>query len=135
MPCKTDAYDFMEESESHKVAVNLSYVLRCLGQEVSSHIRAAADDTYGSVSSKTLDEYTDKLCSLCKSMTEEQQNKIIYDGRNKSARLLAEWWEIHQRKDRLREEKEREDERKKAIKKQALAKLTPEEIEVLELEM
>lgn len=53
-----------------------------------------------------LDEWTEILCNICKSMTEEEENRLIYDGRNPRARKLADWWDEHKKMD---EQKERND--------------------------
>jgi len=53
-----------------------------------------------------LNLYTVLLCATLKSLTQEQLEAFVYDGKIKEARQLAEWWEDHQVKDREREELE-----------------------------
>lgn len=52
----------------------------------------------------TLDLFASALCELLSKIEENDAaaNKIIYDGRNKQARELAEWWEEHQKVDAQR---------------------------------
>jgi len=55
---------------------------------------------------ENLDKWTEMLCTICKSMTEEEENRLIYDGRNPKARKLADWWDEHKEMDKEREGKE-----------------------------
>lgn len=76
-------------------------------------------------------ENTRFLCSTIKKMSQHQLDTIVYDGRIKEARDLADWWEEHQEMDRKREKEEGERARLRKLKKGALAKLTDEERAVL----
>lgn len=76
-------------------------------------------------------ENTRFLCSTLKKMSKDQLDTIVYDGRIKEARDLADWWEEHQEMDRQREKEEGEKARLRKVKKDALAKLTLEERTVL----
>jgi len=50
-------------------------------------------------SRRCLDDLTAHLCDLCTNMGNVERNRLMYDGRNKDARRLADWWEEHQEAD------------------------------------
>jgi len=102
-----------------------------MNKEISRDIQKGATTYYGIRADR--DKYTAMLCSLCKEMTPEQMEKIIYNARNPVSRELATWWEHHQEVDRKREEKERQDAERQELVKSALAKLTPAEVKALGL--
>ena len=58
-------------------------------------------------------------------------NEIVYDGRNKTSRDLADWWDEHLEADEARERLEAERKYDDEIKKIALKKLTAEEKRIL----
>jgi transposase len=76
-------------------------------------------------------ENTRFLCSNIKKMNQRQLDTIVYDGLNKMARDLADWWEEHQEMDREREKEQQEKARERELRKTALAKLTDEERKIL----
>ena len=133
MGCRSD---YMEpraaERESKLVAELIVYVYTHLKLDVPEWISTAAEDMYGAESE--LNSLTILLCSLCKGMGEGQQNEIIYNARNKTARELASWWEAHQEADRRHEAEDAEEKRKAKLKASALAKLDDDEIESLDLD-
>jgi hypothetical protein len=42
-------------------------------------------------------------------MSTEDADRLVYDGRNPMARKLADWWEEHQKADKMRRNRERRD--------------------------
>ena len=46
------------------------------------------------------DKATEMVCTAIRGMTTEQEDKILYNGRSKNARGLADWWEKHQKDDK-----------------------------------
>lgn len=86
-----------KEIETRVVATHLVYALKELGREVPEKVQDATG-YYGSPNEA--DWLTDMLCSLCRSMSETEQNEIIWNARSKDARRLADWWEDHQRVDK-----------------------------------
>jgi len=132
MPCQSD---YLEpngaELASREVAVNLSYLMAALGMEVPVTISKAAENLYGD--KYNLENFTQALCKLCSELTITETNEYLYDGRNKKARRLADWWEHHQEADAKRLRDERSTKKKEELKKQALAKLSAEERRVLGL--
>lgn len=132
MPCSSD---YMEptarEIESRKVNKLLAYILPKMGMIVPADITYASEYIYGKPD--TLDADTDLMCKLCGSLDEEKQNEIIYNGRDKMARQLADWWENHQEFDRVRTAEEKRKAKLESLKENILAKLTDEEKEALGL--
>jgi hypothetical protein len=103
MPCNSDYLTPTRlEVESRKTAENIKYLLTELKLEVPSLIENATG-CYGD--RHIADTMVSTLCKLCKGLTKDEMDKIVY-GRTKEARQLADWWEEHQEADRLREEKE-----------------------------
>lgn len=132
MPCNCDYLNPTQlEEESKHVAQLLCYVYKNLNKTPSIEVKEAAKHIYGN--EKLANEFTAELCSLLRSFNEDQENKIIYNAKNKTSRALADWWEEHQKHDAERERLE-----KKAIKDknkekldQAWKKLTIEQKEKL----
>ena len=54
------------------------------------------------------DDVSKGLCEYATSLTSEEQDLIMYDGRHKACREFANWWESHQEDDRRRETREKE---------------------------
>lgn len=131
MPCVVDIRDPNErELESKRVATLIRDLFPRLKLDIPVGIGNAADEMYGSV--KNLDEWTDILCHICSHMSKENADKYIYNGRSKSARALAEWWDEHQENDRQRLlEKIHETEKKEQFDA-AWAKLSPKERRVIQ---
>lgn len=130
MACRCDYPEPSErQRESHIVATLLCYLNPKFGVPVTDDIKDASKTSYGN--SKMVDEWTRKVCYTCSGMSPEEQNTIIYDGRNAQARQLADWWDKHQKEDKERQEAEERAAKKKALRQEALAKLTPEQIKAL----
>lgn len=126
MPCNSDHLEpTRRESELHRAARLLLYVRRSLGKPISTGLVADAQDQYCPV------DYTARLCKEVRDMKGRERDRIVYDGKNKDARNLADWWEEHQAADKVREEAERKEAERHALRAQALAKLTPEERKAL----
>lgn len=123
MPCNSDYLTpTQREVNTRKVSNLLVYVMINLGEPVPEAIAKSADDTYGY--GYTLEEGVPKLCGLLKAMTAAEQEKIIYNPRDKRSRELATWWEEHQAADKAREFKEQQDQSLQAAKARALQKLS-----------
>lgn len=125
MPCRSD---YMERSSGEhyakRTAENLVYAKRAMGEKVHPRSKLAeqANDYYGHGPDRA-----PELCALIKTMTAEQLERIVYDGRNPKARQLADWWDKHQKADRRREREEAAKRKQERLRAEARAKLTPEE--------
>ena len=136
MGCRSD---YMEpnasEVESKHVATLLLYVLAELKQtyvpDLIDELKETANDVYGNLGK--LDTHTSWLCEELGNMSEENKDKIIYNGRNKVARQLADWWDKHQEADKKRERKEMKEKGELKEIGIALDKLTPRERELLKV--
>ena len=108
MPCRCD---YMEpdryEKESNRAAKLIRYVLESQGKRVPKDVLSISTNEYGDKTK--INELVVKLCSLCRNMSPNEQDSIIFDGRNKTARDLADWWEEHQEADRKRIEKDKKE--------------------------
>jgi hypothetical protein len=80
-------------------------------------------------------DYVPELCNLIRSLPEETLDKIMYDGRNPTARKLADWWERHQKADAERIAKEKQEAYEEELRINALSKLSAEEIKALGLSL
>lgn len=104
MPCKSDYMEPDErERESKLVAELIVYVSEGMDIQPPNYAINAAKEYYGDV--KMLDKMTADLCFACQAMHRDYRDRIMYDGRKKMARKLADWWEKHQEADRKREGK------------------------------
>lgn len=120
---QTSDEDFFQNTAKHIV-----YVLKQLNKTVPAWVSKTANDYYAQ---DPEDKLTPLLCSTLSSLTKKQLNDIVYNGRVKEARALAEWWDEHQANDKSRIAQETKLKKQKALKQSALKKLTKDEIEAL----
>lgn len=106
MPCRSD---YMEPNARERYSVEtaqlIEYILKAQHLSVSQWIRDIARSEYGDHNRN--DQLTSILCYHLKNIERfepSEANRIIYDGRNATARRLADWWEKHKKVDRDREE-------------------------------
>ncbi len=134
MPCNSD---YMErngrEIESVRTAEALHYILLRINKEVPDYVAEAATSYYGNVN--MLDDMVVMLCGICESFSESEKTEFIYDGRNPKARILAEWWDNHEKADIARKMKEERDAEVKRLKSLAMSKLSAEELIALGLKL
>jgi hypothetical protein len=116
MGCNSDHMNpTAREVNSSKTAGNLAYALEKMGMSIPDSVSSAAQSYYGNAS--RLNEFTVALCDLCRSMSDEQKDSIIFNGREPKARLLADWWSAHLAADEARINKEMRDELMNEIEK------------------
>lgn len=128
MPCNCDHMEPSKwEKESKKVAKLIVWSYNQLDEVCPTWIQYVANNTHGDIDK--VHDLTAILCKCCKTLSED----VIYDGRNKTARRLADWWDNHQEADRIKEEAEIELNKNIELASRGLAKLTPEEREALGL--
>lgn len=133
MPCNSD---YMEptraELNSKETAQNLQYALTWLCKDVPEYVVTAANNSYGDQSK--LNKMTVKLCETLRELESADAvmfDQLVYNGRDKRSRQLAEWWEKHDEADKAREAQETVDSIRKKNVKSAMAKLTKDEIQAL----
>lgn len=105
MPCRSE---YMEQNdkevETQLVCKLLEFILEQHGEGVPDDIGMNAKAYYPDT--KKLDEYTAELCSTLGNMSKGEMDRIVYNGRNKTSRMLADWWEKHQEFDKERKKDE-----------------------------
>lgn len=109
MPCRCDYLEPSErEEESKLVCELLIYLSKMWGESyIPEHILKGAENIYGSTA--TLDKDTMGLWDWCQYIeSNPAEHHLMYDGRSKNARKLADWWEKHKEEDKEREMKELE---------------------------
>ena len=88
MPCESDYLAASgQELESVRVCELIIYLYGKIGRPIAVWIDKSAKEYYGNV--HRLDEATKILCACCRSLTEKEVEKYIYDAHNKTARDLA----------------------------------------------
>jgi len=129
MPCRSDYMDPTNKEQGlHETAMLLIYVYNRTDTKVSSKLIKASNDMYCE------DDYVQELCTAIRAFSPEQENIIMYDGRNPIARRLADWWSIHLEADNARIDKERQDHKNAIHRQTGIAKLSPEELIALGLD-
>lgn len=123
MPCRCDYMEPTKREIEHKLVHNLLFYV----------VESLRLDSIITDFGRDVDEDTALLCSLIRVMNKNEVNRIVYDGRNPQARKLADWWDKHQERDRIREEAERHQADLEITKRRALEKLTDKERKVLGL--
>ncbi len=139
MPCRYDEREpNLRELESKKVASLIKSLFTKLNKVIPPTVTIAAkersDDgymAYGLVDK--LDYHTNLLCSAIKSFQQKEIDIYLYNGRDKDARKLADWWDNHVKQDKIREKIEEKRQEIERLKKSGLSKLTKEEREALKL--
>ena len=121
MPCNSD-YLEQDQLEAHiqKTVQLIKYVKKKLRFTVTKEENSL--DTYYPDRSKA-DKVTKTLCELISYMSIDEMEEIVYNGRNKTSRLLADWWDVHQKADKKRADEVKRKKEESKIKKEALAKL------------
>lgn len=114
MPCNSDYMESTEvEKNSKEVAELIEYIVESgiidgwhRPETVEPYLKAASEN-YGNP--ELLDEMTAFLCKVLSNFNEHQLETIVYNGRNKMSRRLADWWDAHQAADKARRAKEAEE--------------------------
>ena len=128
MPCNSDhMHPTPDEAYRQRTAQLLLWLHAMLGINRSPKLAIDSDDIYCSV------DYTGQLCALLQSLSKPQSNIIVYNGRSRNSRDLANWWEDHQANDARRTAAEKASAKKQALVDSAMSKLTPAERKALGL--
>jgi hypothetical protein len=127
MPCDSSYLNATaSEKYNQETAQLLVYLREKLSLEVSMELADAARQYYCNL------DFTPQLCDLLRRMSPEEIDTIVYDGRSKDARRLADWWDEHQRVDEERQAQEVEKQYLADTALKAIEKLEPEELEAIE---
>ncbi len=130
MPCDSSYMNpTKQEAYSRHVASMAQKLFRSIGEKPPELVINAAGSMYGCVEHD--DILTDILCSLIRSFDKDQMDVHVWNGRDKDARDLADWWEKHEEADFKREAIERRAAIMKAEPEVAKQKLTPQQLVAL----
>lgn len=126
MPCRSDYMDPNgKEIALQRTAKLLVYLNKKLGLPSSKTLIAESENCY------CASDFVPKLCKLLSGLTPEQENLLVYNGRVKEARDLADWWDEHKAADAKRIAKEKRDAEDKELAQRALQKISKEELAAL----
>lgn len=129
MPCNSDYMGPSDRERAlQKTAQLYAHALKGLGYPVPPEVSVASRDHYCSA------DFVPALCSLLKSLSEEDLDKVVYNARDRTSRELATWWEDHLAADKAREAREAAERQRQETVKKAKAKLTKAEKKALGLE-
>lgn len=128
MPCNSDhMHPTSDEAYRQRTAKLLLWTRAMLGIKRPAKLANDSDDIYCAV------DYTGQLCALLKSLSLDQVDNIVYNGKSRNSRDLANWWEEHQANDARRVDAEKAAAKKQALVDSAMSKLTPAERKALGL--
>lgn len=133
MPCNSD---YMEPTRYEKEIANSATLLVWLQTKLNqpiNDIEIKMSNPMNYPQQKDGDYIVAKLCSLVRSLSEEDFESYVYNAYDKTSRELATWWEEHEAADKERIQKELELQKLIEIRKAALSKLTAEEKKALGL--
>jgi hypothetical protein len=114
-----------KEQNRKEVCEHIVWLYKKIGKTPANKISLAANHVYGE--GVDLNEVTAELCGAIRKIKPAERDAIIYNGRDKKARLLAEWWDEHVAADKARMKAEREESKRRTLEESALVKLTPAE--------
>jgi len=113
------------EAESKRVSKHIVYLSKQLKTVPPEYVVEAANSFYGNVSK--VHELTALLCKLC----QEASDEIIYNGKDPTARKLADWWDAHQAADKIKAKQAKAKKIQAEIRQTALDKLSEAERKAL----
>ena len=133
MPCNSDHMEPTgRELYSQETAGCLIYVLNSLHREAPAYLSKIVNFGYSDISK--INDMTQELCALIQGMSVDEAEAIIWNGRNSSARALANWWQRHEINDKIRIAAEEAERSRILLREKAMSKLTEEELEAIGLE-
>lgn len=129
-PCNSEHMEptYMEIESKH-LCEHIVYLLPLLNRKVPSWAKSGAEDYYGNCPKRS--EAEQILISTIESMTPAQKDRYIYDGRNKNARKLADWYDNYSEKYKTKLEKKQREKDLKDKAEDILSKLREGEVEIL----
>ncbi len=129
MPCRDDYPEPSELNRRLQVAAKcIRYLNKQLSVKTPKWIREQSKESFAHD-----DRLVPLLCAMVKELTKKQKKELIYNGYDKKARRLADWWEEHEEADRRRIKIGKKEKQMKVARKTALSKLSGIEREALGL--
>ena len=130
MPCRSDYLEpNAREKESAEIMKIISWLFPKLGKKTPLFVHQNVNSRYGLPGE--CDNLTKLLCSTIREMTEDQLDKFVYNGRDRDARELADWWDNHKEVDRKREQREAREVELEILGKTTRDKLSADEFHAL----
>ena len=130
MPCDCSHLEpSYDEIQSKKVCKLICFLFEKTGDEIKDWIKDAADDYYGNPTRLLAAESI--LYNKVVNLNEDELDLYVYNGRSKTSRMLADWYEDYSEKcsDKIKRDlmiKEREEKAKSL-----LAGMRAEELAIL----
>jgi hypothetical protein len=132
MGCRSDYMEPTGYEEQIKDTVNhLVYLYSVIEKPRTAALIKASKDIYFDTSEG--DRWVAELCSELRKLDAETFDKVVYNAKVPESRRLADWWEEHEAADNARISAELAKAAKKELRDVALAKLTEEERNSLDL--
>lgn len=125
MPCRSDHMEpNAREVESKLVAEHIVYFFTeiDIADKIPEDVAKAAKEYYGDPDK--CDLFTALLCNAIEQCPVHEGHAVIYNGRKKKSRALADWWENHKEVDRKREEEEAQELADQTEREEVLNSLT-----------
>ena len=132
MACRSDHMEPQaREAESRLVAEHLVYLLTALKRPVPAEVKKAAKSYYGD--RDNCDTLTALLCETIETGSVHDIHGVMYDGKKKKSRSLADWWESHKECDERREKAEKKESKDAKERAELIATLSPRQRALLNL--
>lgn len=106
MPCNSDYMHPNDQEINSKLIANyIIYLSTKLGISIDDAVNKASKEYYGNPGK--LNDFTVLLCNIINNLGQCDLDSFVYDGHNKQARELANWWDEHKAVDikRIADEK------------------------------
>ncbi len=136
MPCDSNYLSPAQwELDLAEVIDLLDYVQTMRGARRNGKtVRRGAPQCHGHASKQAdLEPLVVKLCAILRRLPPAEFDRLVYNGRSRMSRHLADWWETHDAADKEREAKEQKKLQEQQIVAAAKKKLTPKERKALGL--
>ena len=129
MPCNSD---YMEQKDYEKKIQQTAQLLIWVRKKLNMPADRAAEDADTLYPSQTQGDYVvSELCKILSNLNDNILNEIVYNGKNKTSRKLADWWDEHLDADKARIMDEIKKISDKKDRDAALSKLSKHERELL----
>lgn len=124
MPCRSDYMEPTAAEKHRRDAAKLAvYLDGATGVQTPPAVERTLDNAY-----PTSDVAVEYLCRRLRSLSEDEVNTVVYNGRSADARRLADWYEAHKVEDQKREAIEARRVERMNLSRSIIAKLSPAEL-------
>lgn len=103
MPCNSDHMaPTPQERAMQEASLLLQYLVNAQPLVIAPHVTVEQIAQATSIYAKDVGQ-VEALCGILTRMPSDVMDRLVYDGRNPTARRLADWWERHQKVDAARQ--------------------------------